>query len=246
MPVLKDNTMEELKTASNYKFSATKVDSLGATEYTLVTIINDASGSVYSYAKDMEKCMKMALGSCQKSPRAENLMLRTVTFNHNLNEVHGFKPLSNVKEADYDNSLSPYGDTALFDAVQSSVETTSLYAEKLHDQDFSVNSIIFVITDGQDTCSRATPSSVKRAIQAAMKNESLESITVVLVGVGASGAGIMDYLNDFKDKAGISQFIDIGEATPGKLAKLANFISRSVSSTSQAIQNGTSSSLLTF
>ena len=245
MPVI-DKNMDVLKTASNYKFSATKIDSLGATEYTLVTLVNDASGSVYTYAKDMEKCMKTVLGACKKSPRAENLMLRVVTFNHDLNEVHGFKLLNTIKDTDYDNSLQPNGDTALFDAVQSSVETTKLYAEKLHDQDFSVNAIIFIITDGEDNSSRASASSVKKAVTDAMKDECLEQITVVLIGVRAVDVGVIDYLQNFQKDANLNQFVDIGEASPSKLAKLANFISRSVSSTSQALQNGTSSSLLTF
>lgn len=246
MPILKDDTMEDLKTTSGYKFSGVKIDSLGATEYTLVTLINDASGSVYSYAKEMESCMKTVLGSCKKSPRAENLMLRTVTFNHNLNEVHGFKLLNTIKDSDYDNVLSPNGDTALFDAVQSSVETTKLYAERLNDQEFSVNAIIFVITDGADNASRSSASAVKESVTDSMKAECLESLTVVLVGVGAADVGVSDYLKGFQKDANINQFVDIGEATPGKLAKLASFISRSISSTSQSLQNGTSSNLLTF
>ena len=246
MPVLKDNIMEELKTTSGYKFSGVKVDKLGASEYTLATLINDASGSVFPYAREMEKCMKTALASCKKSPRAENLMLRAATFNHGLTEIHGFKLLNTIKDSDYDNILNPTGDTALFDAVQSSVETTRLYAERLHDQDFAVNAIIFAITDGEDNASRATANSVKKAVTDAMKAECLESITVVLIGVRAADFGVSDYLKNFQTEANINQFIDIGEVSPGKLAKLASFISRSISSTSQALQNGTSSSLLTF
>jgi uncharacterized protein YegL len=246
MPILKDDTMEDLKTASNYGFSAVKIDELGAPEYTLVTVANDASGSVFDYAREMESCLKTILESCQKSPRAENLMLRLTAFNNDVEELHGFRLLNTVNASDYDNILDPDGGTALFDAVQSAVEATKDYGEILHDQDFGVNAIVFIITDGDDNSSRATASSVKKAVSDAMKSEKLESITVVLIGVGDTR--IQSYLDDFQQKADITQFVDIGDATPNKLAKLANFISRSISSTSQALADGTdaSSNLLTF
>ena len=246
MPILDDDTMEEMKTASNFQFSAVKIDELGAPEYTLVTVAQDVSGSVFDYALEMEACLKTILESCQKSPRAENLMMRLATFNQNLSEIHGFKLLNTVQANDYDKILDPDGGTALFDAVQSAVEATNDYGEVLHDQDFGVNAIVFIITDGDDNSSRATANSVKKAISNAMKSEKLENITVVLIGVG--GGSVASYLDRFKQEASITQFIDIGDATPSKLAKLANFISRSISSTSQSLADGTdaSSNLLTF
>ena len=244
MPILKDDTMEDLKTASNYKFSAVKIDELGAPEYTLVTVAQDVSGSVFTYARDMEKCLQTILEACQKSPRAENLMFRLVGFNDVLNEIHGFKLLDTITPQDYQNILQPDGGTALFDAVQSAVDATKDYGEILHDQDFGVNAIVFIVTDGDDNASQATANSVKKAVNDAIKSEKLESITVVLVGVGQAA----HYLDDFQQKADITQFVDIGNTTPGNLAKLANFVSKSISSTSQALADGVdaSSNLLTF
>jgi len=241
-----EDSMALLNTASNYQFSAVKVDELGASEYTLVTIAQDVSRSVSPYAREMEKCLKTILESCQKSPRAENLMLRLVGFNASLTEFHGFKLLSDIDAAEYDDSLMPTGGTALFDAVQSSVEATKDYAVILDDQDFLVNAIVFVVTDGDDNSSSATAASVKNAVDNAMREESLESLTVVLVGVDDQNPMIGRYLQDFQKDANITQFVGIGEATAGKLAKLANFISQSISSTSQALGSGSPSQLLTF
>jgi uncharacterized protein YegL len=151
--------------------------------------------------------------------------------------------LNTVAPKDYDDILTPDGGTALFDAVQSAIEATDDYGKILSDQEFGVNAIIFIVTDGDDNVSRATPNSVKKTVERVMKSEKMENITVVLVGVGDNVAG---YLQDFQQKANITQFINIGDTTPNKLAKLANFISRSISSTSQALANGTSSNLLTF
>ena len=170
-------------------------------------------------------------------------MLRLTTFNDRLEETHGFKLLNTINAMDYDNILRPEGGTSLFDAVQSAVEATKNYGEILTEQDFSVNAIVFIVTDGDDNSSRATAGSVKKAINDAIKSEQIDGITVVLVGVGE---GSDSYLQDFQQKAGITQFVSIGEASPNKLAKLANFISRSISLTSQSLADGTSSALLTF
>lgn len=246
MPKLMDTTMQEVKTASNYKFSAVKIDELGATEYTLATVVVDASGSVASFQQDLESCLKTVLASCKKSPRAENLMLRLVTFNDSLSEVHGFKLLNTIKESDYNGAVNPCGGTALFDAVHSSVEATKDYGKILADQEYLANAIVFVMTDGCDNASSQSAVSVKNMVAKAMKQECLESITVVLIGVGYSDPSIATYLDGFKNDAGITQFVNIGDATAGKLAKLANFVSKSISSTSQALGSGSASQPLTF
>ena len=74
----------------------------------------------------------------------------------------------------------------------------------------------------------------------------MESLTIVLVGVNTVDPIMAKCLENVKDETNITQFVDIGSATPNKLAKLANFISRSISSTSQALSDGTTSDLLTF
>jgi hypothetical protein len=85
-------------------------------------------------------------------------------------------------------------------------------------------------------------------------DEKLESVAVILVGVGYGEQHLKDYLDKFKKTAEIDQFVDMTElfnnGSPDKaLAKLAGFVSKSISSTSQALASGSttpSSSLLTF
>jgi len=45
-------------------------------------------------------------------------------------------------------------------------------------------------------------------------------------------------LKNFSDQARLNQFVDAGEATAQKLAKLAAFVSRSITSQSQALGSG--------
>ncbi len=238
--------LDIFQTANRYKFSGVKAEDLGSAEYTLVTIVNDVSGSVGGFKTEMEKCLQTILEACQKSPRAENLLIRLVQFDTKVDELHGFKVLSGIDSKSYDDILVIGGATALFDATHTSIDATLKYAKGLGDVGIQANAIIFVITDGEDNSSAYTPKKVKEIVAKAQKDEVLESVTVVLIGVSGGNSSISQYLDRFKNEAGINQYVDIGSADPKTLAKLAQFISRSVSSTSQALGSGGPSAQLTF
>ena len=250
-----DDTMSQLATASNYGFSAISLDDLESSEYTLASIEVDLSGSVHGFKDALEKCVSTTVKSCKDSPREENLLLRVVGFNTQLNEIHGFRLLSEIDPAEYDGTFHPGGGTALFDAAQSAVEASDTYGQMLVDQEYSANAVIYIITDGADSgASVATAKSVKKAIEQARLDENLESIAVILIGVGYDSSWAKSYLDNFKTEADITQFVDMtklfNESNPEKaLAKLAGYVSKSISSTSQALSSGTStaaSSQLTF
>jgi uncharacterized protein YegL len=248
MPKLLDkNPMQTHNTVHNFQFSAVDINSLGASEYTIVTIVQDTSTSVGPYKNDMEKALKQILEACKKSPRSENLLLRLVEFNSNIEELHGFRELRNIDPKEYDDILKPRGMTALYDATADAVESTERYGKTLVDKDFPCNAIMFVITDGGENDSHMvkSPTVIKDAIKRILTDETLESFRSVLIGVGTE-PGVMDLLNKFQVDSGIDQFVEMGAATPTRLAKLADFISKSVSSTSQALGTGKPSQPLTF
>ena len=58
----------------------------------------------------------------------------------------------------------------------------------------------------------------------------------ILIGINASDCARL--LSEFQREAGMTQFIDAGDTTPPKLAKLAAFVSQSVSSQSAALGTG--------
>jgi hypothetical protein len=84
-------------------------------------------------------------------------------------------------------------------------------------------------------------SQVKKALLAARRAENLESILLILVGVTQDDVKLNTYLQTVKDDGGFDSYISIGTASPGKIAKLASFISQSISSTSSALGTGKSS-----
>jgi uncharacterized protein YegL len=239
---LLDKDLEQLQAGNNYKFSATKISGLGASEYTLASIVVDASSSVAGFAQQLEDMVKTTFKACDKSPRRDNLMLRVTEFADTVREIHGFKQFTSIKEDDYTKCLQIGGSTALFEAVDESINCTSTYGKQLAAQEFLVNAIIFILTDGENN--RGTiwdPAEIGKSLEAARRAENLESITVVLVGVTNNTQSLSVYLQEFKDKAGITQYIDIGSASAGKLAKLADFVSKSISNTSSSLGTGQAS-----
>lgn len=243
---LLDADLETLQAGSNYQFSATKIDALGAAEYTIATIVEDASGSVAGYAAELETMIKTIFKAMFKSPRKDNLMLRLTQVANDVQELHGFKLLGAINETDYTNVLKIGGNTALFDAVDEAIQTSATYGKQLTAQDYLVNAIIVVVTDGQNNHGNIrNAEQIKKSLLQAQKSENLESITVILVGVTNDDVNLDVYLQEFKDLAGITQYVSIGKATPQKVAKLAQFVSQSISSTSAALGSGAPSQPIT-
>lgn len=250
MPRFKEIGSQELEQhnigGTHFGFSAAKIESLGASEYTLATVVVDVSGSVGPYQGEMEQALKTVVQSCRMSPRADNLMLRVVLFDTKVVELHGFKPLPDCNESDYDSCLPPGGMTALFDASYSATKAMTQYGADLTSNDFQVNGALFVITDGMDNASKTTGIMVARAIREARTTEALESIMPVLIGVNTDQSGLNQYLDTFKTDAAFQQYVAIGQATQKELAKLGGFISKSISSQSQALGSGGTSKSLSF
>lgn len=240
MPRLMQENMETLRIGGKgFTFSGTKIDHLGATEYTLVTIAVDETGSVSGFADELRKMLVMAVEACKKSPRSDNILVRAITFSdkypNGVKEIHGFRPLAEIDTAAYPD-IVPGGLTPLCDACYSSIGATNAYGEQLSKQDFGVNGICFVITDGGENRSVATMAMVKEEIRKSVSGEKLESMVSILVGINTKEC--RDALDEFYKEAGLTQYVDAGDATPRRLAKLAQFVSTSVSSQSHALGTG--------
>lgn len=227
-----------------FQFSGVRPEDLGAAEYTLVTIVTDTTGSVAGFETTLRNAVIDAVRACEKSPRADNLLVRFVTFNTSVNEVHGFKTL---RQIDPQKDYQPFrcdGATALYDATKEAIGATDAYAKVLTDNDFDVNGIIFILTDGADNQSKCNRTDIATAIRNVKRNEYLESLIVILIGVNA--AGCAQWLDEFHQEAGLSQYVDISAFDAAKGAKLAEFISKSTAAQSQSLGTGGPSDILKF
>jgi len=240
-------TMMSLTVDGNaYGFSGTRIDRLGAAEYTLVTIVADVSGSVGGFKGEIESCISDIVHACSRSARADNLMLRLVTFNSIIHEVHGYKPLIECAPDAYRGSLQTGGTTALYDATHNAVGALSRYGRELTENDFDVNAILFVITDGGDNASIQTPIGVSEAISDVVNGEQVESVVSILVGVSVQDPTLSTYLMDFSAKAGFTQYVELANADPTTLSQLADFASRSIATQSSSLGTNSASQPLVF
>lgn len=226
-----------------FGFSAIRPETLGASEYTLVTLALDKTGSVSGFSNEMFAIKKAVVAACRKSPRSDYLLLRVVEFNTSVDEVHGFKPLNDIDETLYTVPVCQ-GGTALVDAAFSAVSASNAYAKTLTDQDYLVNAIVVIGTDGDDNASRMRATDIRAELTRALTGEHLESLRSILVGVNATQ--YRRELEGFQTAAGIDQYVDVADATPQHLAKLADFVSRSISAQSQSLGTGGPSQALVF
>jgi len=244
-----DNQIINTPGPGNFQFSAVRIEDLGASEYTLVTIVCDISGSVMSFADALLNAIKTIVEAAKKNDRAENLLLRLITFNQDIVEIHGFKNLSDIDVSAYE-PLQCDGFTALYDASYDAIGASLEYSKRLVEQDFDCNGAVYIITDGMNNRGSMTPRSIAEKCEGALAHEEIESLVTILIGLHDPGSSwsreVKQHLQDFKDDAKLTEFIDVGDATPQKLAKLANWVSESVSSQSQALGTGAPSQSLTF
>jgi len=256
MPLIGDPNQNEEQTTiggSRFGYSAAKIDHLeevGATDYTLFTLVVDESSSVSPFRQEMETAIHTAIMSLKSHPRADYLLVRLTAFAYGTREIHGFRLLADIDAAEYAGCLNPGGMTALYLANVEAVEATCDYARRLVDRDFLVNSLVEVVTDGGDNQSdrQGCPAEgVAAAIASAMQSEYLESHRQLLVGVGTrSNPDLKAYLADFEVKAGFDQYIQVEDADAETLQRLGQWTAASVSSQSAQLGSGGPSIPLKF
>ncbi len=238
MPRL-DEGMVQGQVGKGFTFTGTRIEKLTSTNVTLVDIGLDVTGSVQGFEDELKKMLQACVDGCRSSPHSENIMVRasfiSSRFPGGTSEIHGFKPLADIDTSQYPD-VKAYGMTPLCDACYSSVGSINAYGGQLADQDYGVNAISFVITDGDDNASTTTEAMVKAEKKKAVSGEKLESFLGILIGVNA--AQYLQSLTAFKDAAGLDHYIDAKDVTPRGLAKLAAFVSQSVSSQAQALGTG--------
>ena len=246
MPILTDNLQNHHIKGSKYGFSGKRIDQLGSSEYTLVTISADASGSVGPFASRIETAIQEVIRACELSPRADNLLIRLTRFQSKLHEVHGFKPLMECHVDHYKGCIQTGGATALYDATYNAVTAIQQYGQSLSKHHFDVNGIVFVITDGDDNSSTMTMSSVKEALKKSVQEEHLQSMLAVLIGVNVQNNSLSYRLKSFSKNAGFDHYIQLEDANQSSLSSLAAFVSRSIVLQSTALNTGQKTVSLTF
>jgi len=244
MPRMLDMDSFDIPGGGNFGFSGAKIATLGASTYTLVDVEIDETGSVEDFKTNLEQMMIEVVEAAKLFPTAENILMRVTTFGSQhkqtkgIREIHGYLPLADIDISLY--KINPTGNTPLYDAAYTSIGAMLTYANELQKQDYDVNGISIIITDGVNNDSIMTADSIRKLIDEAKQGEKIQSLTTVLVGVVSNNNRIKQILKDFSNAVGFNQYIDMGSTSAKAFAKLTGFISKSISSTSTSINSGTS------
>ncbi len=220
----------------------------GATEYTLSVICSDNSGSVKPFKNELKEMIMNAAAATKSSPRSENVLLRVMTFaggrgEYQINEIHGFMPASEIDINNYPD-LYPDNGTPLYKASMNAISSVIDYGKTLSAENVLVNSIVYIITDGQDTEEGigVSKSQIAEKLREIQLIKGFDSITTILIGMTSplpdgyqlsdsqrqERQQMIDGLQAFKNEANLTHFIDMGNANPATLAKLANLVSSSL------------------
>ena len=247
MPKFDDSLDIRNHQAGHFQYTAISPDALseeGATEETLVTVVIDRSGSVTGFQDKLEKALKAIISGCGQCPRSDFLLLRLLLFDSQspAEEVHGFVPLSSCLDTNgeagpqYNGIISPRGVTALYDATVDAIEATADYGKQLIAQDYDCNAIVVILTDGMDNASTYGIPEVKGAFSKAMQSECLESLVSILVALNPQADA--EGLRKFNEDGGFTAYQEIDDLSDDSFAKLADWVSESVSSQSQMLGTG--------
>lgn len=250
MPKFAEDATLEDHQIGHFGFSAVSLDELESTGYTLATLVCDRSGSTGGFQHEMEAAIKASVNALKKHPQADSIMLRLIAFGSTVEEVHGFILLSDIDDlSKYDGVLAPEGMTALFDACVNAAEASANYGKQLMQDRFNANGIMICITDGMNNIGKFSQDAdvvhVKKAFDQTRLSESLESFVTILIAVNSSYAG--GELKTFHAGAGFTQdMIELADASEATIAKIGQFVSESISSTSQSLGSGGPSTSLSF
>lgn len=157
--------------------------------------------------------------------------------------------------------LAPQGATALIDAGVDLSDSLRIYGgQMVDDNDYLVNGGLFLMTDGLNNAGKFNASDgsdnhyLLEAFQKIREEEKLESFAPYLIAVGVSEAHKRAALEklaedckftpvphpdkDKRDKGETVPFVDVTDVSTAGLARLAQWVSESLSETSKALGSG--------
>lgn len=242
---LTDTTIQSLGN-TNFQFSYTRPEALDSVEYTLGSLIMDFTGSLNGQEQNLLKIARTVLEACKMHPRRDFMMLRIVAFNNRIGvkELLGFTPVTQITDIDL-NQCSATSSTNLYDAIVASLTATQQYAKTLQDQEIFVNGITFIGTDGEDCASSFTSQDAADAAKRLTTDESMESHRTILLGLRPESATAYRAQTELAALMD-AQYEKVDDLSATSLAKMGDFISKSLSAQSVSLGSGSASKPIQF
>ena len=101
MPKFTESQTLDTHTIGTFGFSAVPLDELDAAQFTLATIVCDRSTSTSGFQDDMEEALKSTIKALKSHAQSDQMMVRVVAFDNDMEEVHGFISVQAIDEDQY-------------------------------------------------------------------------------------------------------------------------------------------------
>ena len=215
-------------------FNNFDVESIQVEETINAVFVVDVSPSISRYNNELNVAFNEFTQEMQKSHIADRLFVSTIEFCERVEVKTGFQPIVNIPQMNF---TPKGGGTALYDAVDKSLDNALDYRQNLEDSGINTKTLVFILTDGMDNSSGYNASDqVKKKIQDFTSNEkNTFSFTSIMFGIGDDNK---QYYEEAKEDMGIQHLAYVGLSSK-EIRKMIDFISSSISTTSsgQAITN---------
>ncbi|GAC1544453.1 MAG: hypothetical protein NVS3B10_08600 [Polyangiales bacterium] len=158
-------------------------EDITASDVTLVTLLVDASSSIHDRGledavRDGENSLVDALGVARER---DSILMALWTFASETRVVHSYVGLEDVTRLD-DKSYAGLGSTRLYDTWCDALTANVAYAERLRSSGTPCQSVVVVVTDGEDCGSKRRAADCARISKIVLASE---QFTLAFVGVGA-------------------------------------------------------------
>jgi len=200
-----------------------QVDDLNTDDVTLLVMILDQSSSMTGVQKDVIDAFNQMARALADSKAADSILMSAWAFDTDPKLLFGYTPIESVKDlttSDY----RPSGATSLYDAVMDGFTGIVAYGQQLRDNGIRTQSIVVVMTDGDDNSSSYTASGVKTVADDLLRQE---FYTLAFVGLGQEA-----HFRGVADSMGFNNVLTTAN-TASEIRNTLNLISGSVIRTSQ-------------
>ena len=213
------------------------LDELASNEVTLAMNIIDMSSSMTPHAADLMAAYNDEyLEAMAGSTAVDDILVSTILFNDDVQLLHGYVNLVDVPHLT-SQTYTPYGCTALYDAVAGGLTNMVLYAQQLRQSGVMVRCLVVVYSDGEDNTSKQRAKEVARTAKELLKQE---IYTLAYVGfvdqsqqpMGFKTNGQPDPVQKLADTIGFTEALTVG-LDPADLRRIFHLASMSTVRVSQ-------------
>jgi uncharacterized protein YegL len=157
-------------------------EDIAASDVTLVTVLIDASSSIAS--RSLEQAVRdgqnLLVDAFAASKEKDAILMALWTFNGELTVHHAYVPVDDGVRLDA-NNYAGVGGTRLYDTWIDALTANVAYAQRLRDSGTPCQSVVVVVTDGEDCGSRR---SARDCLKISRDLLATEQFTLAFVGVG--------------------------------------------------------------